>query len=170
MDTLHRSLTEYTDTMSTKVPPLQHLARLCVRKNLLNIKFRLNVQSLPLPDKLKEYLLYSDCPLLTWKGDSLWLGTEPLFINGEIWRKILPTPSYYIFSPSLFLQVSWFQEFIKWMISTSTVLPKRLRSGHHKHVLDNFYIYCIFLTYALWKSIFHSNDTSSCCLLIWVLN
>ncbi len=84
MDTLHRSLTEYTDTMSMRVPPLQHLARLCVRKNILNIKFRQNVQSLPLPDKLKEYVLYSDCPLLTWEGDSLWLGTEPLFINGAV--------------------------------------------------------------------------------------
>ncbi len=49
---------------------LQHLSRVSVRQHIHDSHFKRNVASLPLPDSMKGYLLFEDCPLLYYSEDS----------------------------------------------------------------------------------------------------
>ena len=49
---------------------LQHLSRVAVRQHIRDKYFKRNVSSLPLPDSMKGYLLFEDCPLLYYTEDS----------------------------------------------------------------------------------------------------
>ncbi len=66
MQKLWLEFTEYLQLLSKPVPSLFHLSRVCARKQIIQPYFRTKVWTLPLPDTIKEYLVFSDCPLMNY--------------------------------------------------------------------------------------------------------
>ena len=62
---LRLKLRDYFWNILGNVPTLQHISRMCIRQNINNSHFKPRVNALPLPEKLKGYILYDDCPLLS---------------------------------------------------------------------------------------------------------
>ncbi len=61
---LRLKLRDYFWNILGKVPTLQHISRMCIRQHIDDSHFKPRINALPLPEKLKGYILYDDCPLL----------------------------------------------------------------------------------------------------------
>ena len=66
MQQLWLEFTEYLELLSKPVPSLYHLSRICVRRQITQPHFEKKVWRLPLPHSIKEYIVFSDCPLMSY--------------------------------------------------------------------------------------------------------
>ncbi len=51
----------YIKQLSNPVPTLSHLTRLCIRKEIRKSSIKQNISLLPVPNSIKDFLLYIDC-------------------------------------------------------------------------------------------------------------
>ncbi len=66
-----RLITEYHASLTNAVPTLQHLCRVEIRRQIPDCHFRRSCIGLPLPERIVRFLLYSDCPIISWEAQDV---------------------------------------------------------------------------------------------------